>query len=109
MTYEVEIAAQAEQDLRDIFEYIAFELQSPQSAAAQLSRLEENILALNQMPDRFRRYDREPWHGRGWRILPVDHYCVFYIPDHDCKVVYITRVLYGGRDIENVLAECEGS
>lgn len=109
MTYEVEIAAQAEQDLRGIFEYIAFELQSPQSAAAQLSRLEENILALNQMPDRFRRYDREPWHSRGWRILPVDHYCVFYMPDHDRKVVYITRVLYGGRDIENVLAECEGS
>ena len=28
MTYSVEIAAQAEQDLRGIFEYIAYELQS---------------------------------------------------------------------------------
>ncbi|MCI9225663.1 MAG: type II toxin-antitoxin system RelE/ParE family toxin [Acutalibacter sp.] len=109
MTYEVEIAVQAERDLRGIYEYIANELQSPQAAAAQFSRLEENICALDQMPDRYRRYDREPWHGRGWRILPVDHYCVFYMHDHDRKVVYITRVLYGGRDIENVLAECEGS
>lgn len=109
MIYSVEITVQAERDLRGIYEYIANELQSPQAAAAQFSRLEENICALDQMPDRYRRYDREPWPGRGWRILPVDHYCVFYMPDHDRKVVYITRVLYGGRDIENVLAECEGS
>lgn len=79
MIYSVEITVQAERDLRGIYEYIANELQSPQAAAAQFSRLEENICALDQMPDRYRRYDREPWHGRGWRILPVDHYCVFYI------------------------------
>lgn len=109
MIYSLEITSQAERDLSGIYEYIAFELQSPQSAAAQLSRLEENILALDQMPDRFRRYDREPWHSRGWRIMPVDHYCVFYMPDHDRKAVSITRVLYGGRGIENVLANDEDS
>ena len=37
MTYSVEIAAQAEQDLRGIFAYIAYELQSVQNAAAQLA------------------------------------------------------------------------
>ncbi len=109
MIYSVEITSQAERDLRGIYEYIAFELQSPQSAAAQLSRLEENIFALDQMPDRFRRYDREPWHSRGWRIMPVDNYCVLYMPDHDRKVVSVTRILYGGRDIENVLAGDEES
>ena len=103
MIYSLEITSQAERDLSGIYEYIAFELQSPQSAAAQLSRLEENILALD------RRYDREPWHSRGWRIMPVDHYCVFYMPDHDRKAVSITRVLYGGRGIENVLANDEDS
>lgn len=54
MTYSVEIAAQAEQDLRGIFEYIAYELQSVQNAAAQLARLEENICALDRMPERYR-------------------------------------------------------
>lgn len=109
MIYSVEITSQAESDLRGIYEYIAYELQSPQTAAAQLSRLEENICTLDQMPDRFRRYDREPWRSRGWRIMPVDNYCVFYMPDHDRKVVYITRVLYGGRDIESVLVGDEES
>ena len=101
--YSVKITAQAEQDLRGVYEYIACELQSPQSAAAQLSRLEEKICALEQMPDRFRRYDREPWRSRGWRIMPVDNYCVFYMPDLGRSVVEVIRVLYGGRDIEHVL------
>lgn len=109
MTYSVEIAAQAEQDLRGIYEYIAYALQSAENAAAQLARLEENIYALDQMPERYRRYEKEPWYSRGWRIMPVDHYCVFYMPDHDNKVVNITRILYGGRDIETVLANSEES
>jgi len=31
--------------------------------------------------------------------MPVDHYLVFYIPNHDEKSVSIVRVMYGGRDI----------
>lgn len=103
MTYSVEVSDQAEQDLRGIYAYIASKLRSAQNAAAQLARLEENILALDQMPERYRRYEKEPWYSRGWRIMPVDHYCVFYLPDHDHKVVSIIRVLYGGRDMETVL------
>lgn len=104
MTYFVEITAQAEQDLRGIYSYIAYELRSAQNAAAQLARLEESICALDQMPQRYRRYEKEPWYSRGWHVMTVDRYCVFYIPDHTRKVVDITRVLYGGRDMEAALA-----
>ena len=102
--YAVMISAQAEADLRGIFEYIAFELKSVQNAAGQLARLEENIYSLGSMPERYRRFDREPWLSRGLRIMPVDNYCVFYIPDHDAKTVSVIRVMYGGRDIETELA-----
>lgn len=107
MTYSVEISDQAEQDLRGIFAYIAYELQSIQNAKAQLLRLEENIYSLDQMPERYRRYEREPWHSQGWHIMLVDRYCVFYMLDHDHRAVNITRVLYGGRNMEAVLAESE--
>ena len=33
MMYEVEVSEQADSDLRGIFEYIAFELQSPENEA----------------------------------------------------------------------------
>ena len=103
MIFAIEISDQANNDLRNIYEYIAFELQSPKNASGQLGRLEERILSLDQMPERFRAYEKEPWHSRGLRIMPVDNYCVFYIPDAEKSVVTIIRVMYGGRDIETQL------
>lgn len=103
MIYEVELSEQADNDLRGIFEYIAFELQSPENASGQLDRLEEQILSLDIMPERYRKYENEPWKSRGLRVLPVDNYVIFYIPDSNKKVVTILRVMYAGRDIENQL------
>ena len=102
MIYEVELSEQADSDLRGIFEYIAFELQSPENASGQLDRLEEQILSLDTMPERYRKYKKEPWKSRGLRVLPVDNYVVLYIPDSDKKVT-ILRVMYAGRDIDNQL------
>ena len=106
MIYEVEVSQQADSDLREIFEYIAFELQSPKNASGQLDRLEKQILSLNTMPERYRRYEKEPWKSRGLRVLPVDNYVVLYIPDCDKKVVTILRVMYVRRDIDHQLNLC---
>ena len=103
MIYEVELSEQADNDLRGIFEYIAFELQSPENASGQLERLEEQILSLDTMPERYRKYEKEPWKSRGLRVLPVDNYVVLYISDSNKKVVTILRVMYAGRDIDNQL------
>ena len=103
MNYEVRLTTQAENDLRGIFEYIAFDLQSVQNAAGQLNRLEQSIASLDQMPERFRVYGNEPWSSRNLRIMPVDNYLVFYIPDHEEQIVHIMRVMYGGRDIDGQL------
>lgn len=103
MIYEVEVSQQADSDLREIFEYIAFELQSPKNASGQLDRLEKQILSLNTMPERYRRYEKEPWKSRGLRVLPVDNYVALYIPDCDKKVVTILRVMYTRRDIDHQL------
>ena len=44
MIYDIVISYQAEIDLRGIFEYIAFELQTPENVSGQLDRLEACIL-----------------------------------------------------------------
>jgi len=100
MTYKVNITRQAEEDIRGVFEYIAYDLKSVQNALRQLDRIESEILSLDQMPERYRAYEKEPWHSRGLRIMPVDNYLIFYITDHDTKAVHIIRVMYGGRDID---------
>ena len=99
MMYEVKVSKQAGDDLRGIFEYIAFELQAPENASGQLQRLEEHILNLNTMPNRYPKYRKEPWKSRGIHVLPVDNYVIFYITDDEPKVVTILRVMYTGRDI----------
>ena len=103
MIYKVEVSEQADSDLRGIFEYIAFELQSPENASGQLDCLEAHILSLDMMPERYGKYEKEPWKSRGLRVLPVDNYVVLYIPDSNKKVVTILRVMYAGRDIDNQL------
>lgn len=103
MTFQINITRQAEDDLRNVFEYISLELQSVQNAAAQISRLEKAIFSLDQMPQRYRAYQKEPWHSRGLRVMPVDNYLVFYIPYPDTLNVEIIRVMYGGRDADTQL------
>ena len=105
MSYAVTLTPEAEHDLWEIYRYIAVELQSEQNAAGQLKRLEENILKLDEMPERFRVYDREPWRSRNTRVMPVDNYLVFYIPNHSAKTVTVLRIMYGGRDIETQLRD----
>ena len=105
MIYEVRMTPEAKNDLRGIFEYIAFDLQSVQNAAGQIDRLEKGIAELDQMPERFRKYEKEPWHSRNLRVMPVDNYLVFYIPDQTTGIVTVIRVMYGGRDADRRLNE----
>lgn len=65
MIFEVEISKQAENDLRGIFEYIAFELQAPENAAGQLDRLEDHILNLEKMPERYRKKENPIYETSG--------------------------------------------
>ena len=80
MKYSIVLTETAQADLSAIFRYIAVDLQSVQNANAQLSRIEKAIASLDQMPERYRVYDRKNWRERNLRIMPVDNYLVFYVP-----------------------------
>ena len=103
MNYSIVLTETAQADLAAIFRYIAIDLQSAQSASNQLARLEQAIASLEHMPERYRVYDSAKWRERNLRIMPVDNYLVFYIPTHDDLKVTVTRVMYGGRDIDKQL------
>ena len=97
MIYSVNISAQADKDIRAIYEYIALTLMSPENANAQLSRLEDRINKLDNLPKRFPKYKNEI------RFMPVDNYLVFYTVEEVSKNVSILRVMYGKRNIEKTL------
>lgn len=103
MKYKIELTKQANIDLRNIYEYIAFTLLEPEIAARQLDRIEKGILSLDDMPERFKVFEKEPWNSRGLRQMPVDNFIVFYIPKTEDETVIVIRVMYGGRDIDKQL------
>lgn len=105
ISFNIQVSKQAENDLIGIYEYIAFELQSLKSAKEQLDRLEKGILSLEQMPERYRVYEKEPWSSRNLRVMIIDNFVVLYIPDEQKNIVTVVRVMYGGRNIEKQLKE----
>ena len=103
MSYKTFYTKEAEQDLVDIFEYIANNLFSPETAKQQLRRIMSKIDGLDQMPQRHSIFKDEPWHSRKLRVLPVDNYLVFYLVEKEENVVKIVRIMYGGRNINEQL------
>ena len=95
MNYKVQLTTEAEDDIRSIFEYIAFNLHSVQNAVGQIDRLEKSMSSLRQMPERFRSYEKEPWHSRNLHI--------FYVPDDKDQTVTVIRIMYSRRDIDSQL------
>ena len=103
MKFEVELTERADRDLRNIFLYIAVDLSAPENAEKQINRLLDAVLSLDELPERYRRYETEPWHSLGMRVLPIDNFVILYIPYLEEKVVRIVTVMYGGRDISEQL------
>ena len=99
MSYVVEMTDQARTDLRDIYEYIAFSLQSKINADRQLDRMEREILSLSVLPERYKVLDLGYETAKTVRMVAVDRYCVIYHVAKERGTVQILRILYGGRDI----------
>ena len=107
MSWAIEFTDRAKRDLRDILDYVTFELREPQIAVNLVRTITGEILSLDNMPMRYPIYDEEPWKAKGLRYFPVKKYLVFYYPDEARNTVYIVRVMYGGRDISRQLGESE--
>ena len=103
MSWQIEVSDAAYEDLRDIYAYIAFELRSPENAQNVLRRILARIATLDEMPERFRSYPREPLSSQGVRVMDVGNYCVYYQAKDG--VVSIGRVLYFRRDADAIFAQ----
>ena len=99
-TWKVFYTEQAETDLREIYEHIAFTLLEPETAKNQTKRIMDAAGKLDRLPLRHPLYDKEPWKSKGLRVLAVDHFLAFYLPVEKQKTIAVIRIMYGGRDIQ---------
>ena len=84
-------------------EYVSYDLLEPETAKNLLRRITGEIETLDTMPLRYSLFHEEPWLGRGLRFFAVGNYLVFYTPEEKSSTVYIVRVIYGGRNIQEQL------
>ena len=94
--YKVSYSGEVLSDLREIYSYIAYELLVPKTAAAQIKRIREKIRSLDFMP-------ACPGQSMNMHQLPIDNYIAYYLVDDKTKMVIITRIFYGGRDIKGII------
>ncbi|MBQ7841501.1 MAG: type II toxin-antitoxin system RelE/ParE family toxin [Lachnospiraceae bacterium] len=94
--FKVEITEEALNDMEDIYDYIAVDLQSPENAIGQYDRIANAILSLDVFPEKFRVFMEKE--DSEIRRMVVDHYSVFYVI-LDEKVV-VTNVLYSAVNLE---------
>ena len=89
--------------METLFKHIAETLMEPVIAEKQYTRIETAVYSLDQMPERFRQYEKEPWRSRNLRVMPVDNYIVFYTVDNEKQVVMVIRIMHGRRNTEKEL------
>ena len=99
MNYNVKILPSAIEDLQQIYNYIAYELYSPDSAKKLYFKIANAIQSLELFAERYRVFSNED--GYFTRRMLVDNYSVFYIIKG--SNVIITSVLYSSRDLNEIL------
>ena len=101
--WKIILTPEFKQEIREIHSYIANTLLVPETAAEQVDRIINAVESLADMPLRHTLYEKEPWHSRGLRRLPVDNFLVFYLPNQVTKEVVIFHAFYGGRNADDIL------
>ncbi|MBQ9519354.1 MAG: type II toxin-antitoxin system RelE/ParE family toxin [Firmicutes bacterium] len=94
--YKIKVTDEALSDMEQIYNYIAYNLLSPEKAMKQYNKIADVITSLSNFPEKFRCIN-----GLGQRRAPVGNYSVFYVIKAD--TIYVTNVLYSASDIEKRL------
>ena len=93
--YTVNITLAANNDLDEIYSYISNTLDSEQSALNLMREMQDMILSLSEMPERFSLSPDPALAARGYRRAVVKKYVILYIVDKENKTVSVMRIFHG--------------
>lgn len=97
-SFEIVIAPDAEADLLEIRDYIAYTLLVPDVALDYIRVIRREIEKLSYMAVSIAPIDKEPWHSRGVRKIIAKNFHIYYKPDESSGRVYVMNVIYAKRD-----------
>ena len=98
MIYDIRIMKQAQNDIREIYRYIAEDLQNPDAATRRIMLINEKIQSLKDNPARFPLVQDDYLASKGLRLIVIKTHLVFFIIRQKEQAVSVMRILYGRRD-----------
>ena len=103
MNYKVFLTENALNDIYSIYRYISIELQSPKNVSNLIVKIENAIISLDQMPERYKFYNKEKWIKLKLHVMPIDNFLIFYTVFNENYTVKIMRIMYAERDVDKQL------
>lgn len=103
MAYDWKLVRQAESDLNEIVSYLSHGLSNPQAAERFLQRFQSVIAETCQFPECGSPVVNEFLPVSNIRTQLVGSYVMYYLPDHARQTVFVLRMLYGRRNLEEIL------
>ena len=103
--YQYHFTKKAETDLDEILSYISIELSNPDAAASFLKDLQAVLASICSVPKIGRIVDNEFLPNREIRKSLVGNYVLYYLPDIKEKRIYVLRILYGRRNLDELVRE----
>lgn len=99
--YKVQITDKALSDMEEIYNYIAEQLQAPETAMGQYDRIATAIEALDLFPERIKLMETEEERAMELIQMNIDNFYVFFHIREESVIV--TNVLYSASDISKRL------
>lgn len=99
--YEVIYLPAAKKDLNEIISYI--QIEAPEAALYFIEKIDENIVQLKDFPYKGKKPDDDSLNFKGYQILVIESYLVFYVVFEKEKIVEIRRIIHGKRKYKFLL------
>ncbi len=103
MAYKYQFTKNARKDLDDIVGYIAVELANPTAATNFVDKLQDCICETCLFPESGAKVLNEFLPDIDVRKKIIDNYIMYYFPDIKKQIVIVLRIIYGRRNIDEIL------
>ena len=102
MQSKIEYSPRALKDLDEIWDYIEVELCNPSAAQNTVDCIMDRVDGIASFPESGSKLEFENGLNSGYRYVVFKNYLAFYrLKPND--IVYVDRVIYGGRDYMSIL------
>ena len=103
MEFNLIFTEEFEKDLDEVLNYISDRLDNVIAAKRLMDKISDIFLQLKDNPFLYPKHHDSKIAKQGYRFAAVGNFLIFYLANEKTKTVYLSRFLYGGRNIKGNL------